>query len=113
MNLNIRFKGFEASTKIKEYVENRGKKLGKFLPPTINLNVTLTEDKTRKVAEFNLHHKGVDYVASQTSGNMYTSIDEAVDKLTRQLSRNKDKKHARGINPAKTMEMNDLELESD
>ena len=95
MNVNIRFKGFDASDKLKDYIENRSKKLSKFVPPTTTLHVTLKDDKVRKIAELNLRHKGAEYIAKQNSDNMFTSIDEAVDKLVRQLSRAKSKKITR------------------
>ena len=96
MNLSIRFKGFEASDNVKEYVESRCRKLEKFLPPTIKINANLEDKKMRKLVEINLRHRGSDYVASQASENLYTSIDDAVDKLLRQLSKAKDKKQSKG-----------------
>jgi len=110
MNLNIRFKGFEGSGKLKEYMETRSKKLDKFLPPTTTLNATLEDDKVRKVVELNLNHKGTQYIASHDSDNLYTSIDDAIDKIVRQLSRAKEKKQRRATSKIKEM---DMEVEAD
>ncbi len=98
MNVTIRFKGFDASDSVRHYVEDRATKLDKFLPPTAMLNATLEDDKVRKIAELNLRHKGSDYVAKMESENLLSSIDEAVDKLVRQISRAKDKKSKRSGN---------------
>jgi len=92
MNVTIRFKGFESSEAAKTYLEERAKKLIKFLPPTTTVNATLEDDKVRKIVELTLRHKGAEYVVKQESDNLTTSIDDAVDKLMRQLSRAKDKK---------------------
>ncbi len=108
MNLNIRFKGFEASDAVKHYLEERSGKLFKFLPPTTVINATLKDDKVRKVAEITLRHKGLDYVGKQESESMMNSIDDAVDKLIRQLARAKGKKQNRSGVPIKEMELEEL-----
>jgi len=95
MNLNIRYKGFEASDSIKDYVEEHIVKLEKFLPPTVTMTSTLTDQDLRKTAEFTFHHQGINYVAKQTSENMLQSIDDAIDKLMRQLEKAKGKKTQR------------------
>jgi len=92
MNLNIRFKGFDSSEKIKKYIEEKIEKLNKFIPPTVTLTAALTDEEPRKTAEITFHHQGINYVAKQTSENMFQSIDESVDKLIRQLQKNKSKK---------------------
>jgi putative sigma-54 modulation protein len=104
MNLNIRFKGFEGSDKVKDYVIERAKKLDKFLPPTTVLNATLEDDKVRKIAEINLRYRGTDYISSQASDNLLTSIDDAVEKLVRQVSRAKQKQHDHGTESVKHLE---------
>ncbi len=104
MNLNIRFKGLDASDSVKQYLEDRTTKLAKFLPPTTTINATLEEDSIRKIAEINLRHKGAEYVAKQSTENLMSSIDEAVDKLLRQLQRSKDKKTNRPSVPVKEIE---------
>lgn len=96
MNLNIRYKGFEGSDAVRQYVEDRSQKLTKFLPPTTTLNATLADTKVAKVAEINFHHNGVDFVAKNEAENLMSAIDDAVDKLLRQLSRTKDKKSDHG-----------------
>lgn len=110
MNLNIRFKGFDGSDKLKQYLGEKCKKLDKFIPPTTTLNATLEDDKVRKVVEFNLNHKGTSFIASHDSDNLYTSIDDAMDKLQRQISRAKDKKQRKAGSGIKEMEM---EIETD
>lgn len=96
MNLNVRFKGFGSSDKVRAYLEERTAKLKKFLPPSATINATLEDDKSRMIAEINLRNKGSDYVAKQTSDNLLTAIDYVVDKLSRQLSRAKERKRSRG-----------------
>lgn len=101
MNYNIRFKGFDSSEKVRTYFEERATKLEKFVPPTTTVNVTLEDDNIRKNVEVNLTHRGDDFVAKQSSDNLLTSIDDAVDKLVRQLSKAKSKKINRKPNPEK------------
>ncbi len=92
MNLNIRFKGFESSDSLKNYVEDKVEKLRKYIPPTVTITTTLTDQDQRKAAEFSFHHQGINFVAKQTSENMFQSIDESIDKLVRQLGKSKGKK---------------------
>ena len=101
MNLNVRFKGFDGSDGVRDYLKERTTKLVKFLPPTTVVNATLEDDRVRKIVEINLRHKGTDYIARQESENLLNSIDDAVDKLVRQLSRAKERKTSRSPNPSK------------
>ena len=101
MQLNIRFKGLESSDAVKGYLEERFHKLDKFLPPTVVMNATIGDDKLRKTTEINFNYQGVNYVAKQEADSLFASIDEVVDKLVRQLSKNKDKRTGR---PVKTPE---------
>ena len=45
----------------------------------------------RHVAEITLHIKGTSYIGVGTSNDMYTSIDDAVDRLQKQMSRKKER----------------------
>jgi putative sigma-54 modulation protein len=95
MNVNIRFKGLDSSEAVKEYLQDRARKLAKFVPPTVVVNATVMDDKLNKSTEINLNFKGINYVAKREGDTLFASIDEAIDTLVRQLSKAKDKKISR------------------
>ena len=91
MNVNVTFKGFNASDAVKTYVQDRSKKLDKYLPPNTILNAMLSDEEPRKIAEINCRFKSTYFVAKEETENLYNSIDMAFDKLLRQVNKAKTK----------------------
>ena len=80
---------------LKEYVNKRMSKLERLHSNIHECEVILEEEKLRKNVEVILHMKGNRLVAKETSGDIYTSIDNASDNIQRQLRKLKDKMGAR------------------
>ncbi len=91
MNVNVTFKGFDSSDAVKSYVQDRSKKLDKYLPPNTVLNAMLADEEPRKIAEINCRFKSTYFVAKEETENLYSSIDQAFDKLLRQVNKAKTK----------------------
>ncbi len=92
MNVNITFKGMDPSDAIRNYTLERTSKLKRFLPPNTTLNTILQKEKVREIAEINFNFKGHSYTAKSDSEDIYTSIDKVVDKVVRQLAKEKEKR---------------------
>jgi putative sigma-54 modulation protein len=91
MNVNVTFKGFNASDAVKTYVQDRSKKLDKYLPPNTILNAMLSRRRATQDRGNQLRFKSTYFVAKEETENLYSSIDMAFDKLLRQVNKAKTK----------------------
>ena len=95
MQINIAGHQVELTESLKDYVNNRFDKLERHFDHISNVQVTLSVQKQRQIAEATLHISGGDIHANSENENMYASIDALVDKLDRQILKHKEKQVAR------------------
>jgi putative sigma-54 modulation protein len=101
LKIDIFTKNMELTERIKEYVEKKVSKLGRLITGVEETRVDLEYVKSarsaadRQVAQITLRGKGFILRVEERADDLYTSIDEAVDKMVRQISRFKGKR-ARG-----------------
>jgi len=92
MNIIITGRHLELTDNLKDYAEEKIKKFEKYLNNNIGeAIVTLSVEKYRHKAEVLLKVNGVMIQAESITGEMYSSIDEVVEKLERQVKRHKEK----------------------
>lgn len=91
MRLTTTVRHFEATPEIIEYTEKKMLKLKRFFDNILHVNVTMTVEKFRHIAEVNIHVNGHDFFAKEESGDMKTSIDKAAENLERQMKKFKGK----------------------
>lgn len=91
MNIIITGRHLELTDNLKEYAEEKIKKFGKYLTNISDIAVTLSVEKYRHKAEVLLKVNGVMIQAESITGEMYSSIDEVVEKLDRQIKKHKEK----------------------
>ena len=91
MKVVITGKNVKADEKLKELIQKKLGKLGKYFSDDIAANVMLTEERGRTKIETTIKAKGMIFRAEDTSGDFYTGIDNVVDKLSSQMSRFKSK----------------------
>lgn len=106
MDIHITARKFRIHPSLKEHATDAVKKLDNHFDGVLRCNVTLSFERTTnsvKIADISLHMFGQDIVATEKSDNYYKSIDLAVEKLERQLSklkskiRSKDKNKVRAV----------------
>ena len=96
MHITFTFKNFEPSEHLRKYARRRMEKLGRFLGknPALDAQVALSVDKFRQRAEVQVSGEGLNIAATETSEDMYATIDLVLDKLEAQVkkfvSRNKE-----------------------
>ncbi len=76
---------------LKDYAEEKLGKFKKYLGNIAETNVTLSVEKYRHKAEVLLKVNGSLLQAESTTGEMYSSIDDVVEKLARQVRKHKEK----------------------
>lgn len=91
MNIIITGRHLELTDNLKEYAEEKIKKFEKYLTNISGIAVTLSVEKYRHKAEVLLKVNGVMIQAESITGEMYSSIDEVVEKLDRQIKKYKEK----------------------
>ena len=91
MRLLITGKNIEVSDYLKTMIAKKSKKLERYLKPETEMNVTLSVEKNRHIAEVTILFDGVVLRAEEVTGDMYASIDNALEKLERQIHRHRTK----------------------
>ncbi|MDD6181272.1 MAG: ribosome hibernation-promoting factor, HPF/YfiA family [Desulfovibrionaceae bacterium] len=89
MNITFTFKNFEPSDHLKKYARRRMEKLGRFFGKSAGLEVqvVLAVDKFRHTCEVAVAGEGLHLAASESSQEMYASIDLVTDKLEAQIKK--------------------------
>ena len=112
MIVNITGKNVRVSDHLKETIEKKVTKLGKYFSDDITCDVKLSEDGNRKKTEVTIDARGMIFRAEDKSQEFYDGIDIVVRKLSSQMSRFKDKlqdKHKGGNKSLKTAELPEAE----
>lgn len=90
MEPHFTFRDIEPSDGLKDHASQKMDKLEKYLIKPITINVIFSHDKFRQRCEINVVDSGTEYSGSETTPDMYISIDRAVDKVVSQLRKNKE-----------------------
>ncbi|BEU86909.1 ribosome-associated translation inhibitor RaiA [Selenomonas sp. TAMA-11512] len=87
---NIRGKSIEITPSLKEYVEKRVGKLTKYFDNVGEISVLLTVSKGRHIVEVTMPIPGGVFLrGEEATMDMYTSIDLVIEKLERQIRKQK------------------------
>jgi putative sigma-54 modulation protein len=91
MNIKINCRQMDLTKNLKDYAEEKISKFNKYLNNITEANVTFSVEKYRHKAEVLLKVNGSHIQAESITGEMYSSIDEVVEKLARQVKKLKEK----------------------
>lgn len=89
MNINVRGKNVQVTPALKDHVERRIGKLGRFFETNQEAQVTLTVEKDRHRIEVTIPLNGYILRGEEETGDMYASIDMVLDKLEKQIEKYK------------------------
>ncbi|MCF6270711.1 MAG: ribosome-associated translation inhibitor RaiA [Melioribacteraceae bacterium] len=95
MNINITSRKFKAKDTLKEFINNEVKTLEKYNEKILDVNVVLSYTHLKdsiKTAEIIVKIPGKTLTASEDSEEFSKSVNIALDKLKRQLKREKSKR---------------------
>lgn len=84
-------KNMEVTDALRDTIERKLGKLDKFFRKDTEAQVTLNVEKSRHIIEVTIPFNGILIRAEESTIDMYTSIDKAVDKLERQINKHKTK----------------------
>jgi len=91
MQISVTFKNLDPSDHLKSYVQNKLDKLDKLLDNPAEANVVLSVEKIRHIAEIKITGDRLSINCREKTSDMYSSIDMALDKLEKQIKKNKQK----------------------
>jgi putative sigma-54 modulation protein len=115
MNVQITAKNLELTNALKDYVEKKLVRIEKFFDYVLDISVVLEIQKNVHSAEILVNAKGVFLKGLERSEDLYASIDLAIDKIERQLSKYKEKlkeKSPSDVTASGTFKLNVFESES-
>jgi putative sigma-54 modulation protein len=92
MKINVTGRHIHITEALQLHIENKFKKIEKHFENIIDIHVILTVEKIRMEAEATLKINKGNIFANSEKKDMYMAIDELVDKLDRQLKKQKEKK---------------------
>ena len=98
MKINTTSRHYDLTPALKEYAEAKIEHLSTFFDHLDSAHIVFSLEKYRHMIEVTLHANGREFVAHETTDDMYTSVDRSVDKLERQLRRHKEKVRDRKSN---------------
>ncbi|NLM42660.1 MAG: ribosome-associated translation inhibitor RaiA [Clostridiales bacterium] len=91
MRIKVSGKNIELTNALRERVEKKLSKFEKYFNPDTEANATLTVEKNRHIIEVTIPFNGVILRGEEATEDMYTSIDNVVEKLERQIAKYRTK----------------------
>lgn len=91
MQTSVTFKNIDPSEHLKEYVSIKLNRFDKYLNNPAEANVVLSVEKFRHIAEINIVGDRMNITGKEEIDDMYSAIDLALDKLEKQIKKNKQK----------------------
>ncbi len=91
MKISVTFRNSEGEEWQKEYAEERLNKLKRYIDDPVDAHVILSVEKFRNSAEINLMANGLNINSKEEEKDMHLAIDNAIEKIERQLKKRKEK----------------------
>ena len=91
MHITVTFRHMESSDALKQYAEEKTRRIEKYLEEPIEVHWVLSVEKIRHIAEATVVAKNITINAREETQDMYSAIDLAIDKLEKQVRRHKEK----------------------
>ncbi|NNF98598.1 MAG: ribosome-associated translation inhibitor RaiA [Desulfobacteraceae bacterium] len=91
MRISVTFKNLSASDQIKSYLQNKLDRFDKYLYSSGKADVVVKTEKLRKIVEINLLGDRLDIHAKKEHEDMQAAIDLALDRIRKQIVKNKEK----------------------
>ncbi|MCY6369800.1 ribosome hibernation-promoting factor, HPF/YfiA family [Clostridium ganghwense] len=91
MNITVMGKNIAITNGLRNAVENKLSKLDKYFDPNVEVNATLSVEKTRQIIEVTIPFNGVILRGEEVNEDMYAAIDIVLEKMERQIRKQKTK----------------------
>jgi putative sigma-54 modulation protein len=91
MDIAVTFRHTEPMESLKAYAEEKVSKLEKYLDSYSEAHIVLTVEKIRHQADVTFNLNGTLIKAVEETGDMYSSIDQVIDKIEKQVKKHLSK----------------------
>ncbi|GBC62624.1 ribosomal subunit interface protein [Desulfonema ishimotonii] len=91
MQTSVTFKNIDPSDHLKSYVQDKLNRFDRFLDNPAEASVVLSVEKFRHIAEVNITGDRLKINGREETNDMYSAIDMVMDKLEKQIKKNKEK----------------------
>lgn len=91
MQTSVTFMNLDPSETLKAYASEKLDRFDKYFENPAKANVVLTVEKFRHVADINISADGFVVNGHEETSDMYSAIDMALDKIEKQIIKNKQK----------------------
>ena len=92
IKVSVTFRHTAPTDALKKYVEQKLHRIGKYFSRPLDARVILAvESKDCQVAEVELHTHGATIHGKEQNQDMYAAVDLALDKIQRQIKKQKEK----------------------
>ncbi len=100
MDITVTFRHTEPMESLKTYAEEKISKINKYLDSPVEAHIVLTVEKFRHQADVTLSINGTRIKGVEETGDMYSAIDQVMDKIEKQVKRHLSKiRNRRSENP--------------
>jgi putative sigma-54 modulation protein len=91
MQITVKGKNMEITEALKTFTEKRLGKMTKYSDSIISTDITLSTERNWHIVEVTLYGNGFMLRGAERTKDMYMSIDQAIEKMERQLKKQKEK----------------------
>ncbi|MDY6879920.1 MAG: ribosome-associated translation inhibitor RaiA [Desulfatiglans sp.] len=91
MDISVTFRHTEPMESLKSYAEDKISKINKYLDSPLEAHIVLTVEKFRHQADVTLSLNGTIIKGVEETGDMYSAIDQVMDKIEKQVKRHLSK----------------------
>jgi putative sigma-54 modulation protein len=95
MQTSVTFKNLDPSDHLRDYVSDKLNRFDKYLYNPAEASVVLSVEKFRHIAEVNIIGDRLSINGKEETEDMYSAIDMVLDKLEKQIKKNKQKNRDR------------------
>jgi putative sigma-54 modulation protein len=95
MDITVTFRHMEPMESLKDYAEDKVSKIKKYLDFPMEAHIVLTVEKFRHLADVTVDVNGTRIKAVEETGDMYSAIDQVMDKIEKQVKRHISKMRSR------------------
>jgi putative sigma-54 modulation protein len=99
MQIGVTFRHREAEEGVKDYTRDKVGKLEKYLGNPQEVHVVLSAEKFRQTAEITIVADGMTFNSQGRDPDLYTAIDQMVEKMERQIRERQKKSKRKRSNP--------------
>lgn len=100
MELKLNFTHMETSPTVESHIREKSERLKKYLDGKLQIEWTCAATRNEHVSSINVTGKDIHYHAVASAESLYKTIDLALEKIERQISKKKEKvtnKHHRKL----------------